>query len=183
MDLVRAVVCAILVYFQIGGTLLYRCNTCHGNTATLLMVTVGSPASQGGDALQVILSASIASHMAVNIESYIRWQWWWLLRYKDKKLLRNLRSYAGRYFVAVHRIVHPMHGDILWSMFGQNLVIFCGRYFLKPQWLPCIWEMVAHGSMGGGSSSTDGEGPHFTQKWVPIFTKLVNLVWRIFKKS
>ena len=79
MDLVRAVVCAILVYFQIGGTLLYRCNTCHGNTATLLMVTVGSPASQGGDALQVILSASIASHMAVNIESYIRWQWWWLL--------------------------------------------------------------------------------------------------------
>ena len=107
--------------------------------------------------------------------------------YKDKKLFRNCRSYARRYFVAVHRIVHPMHGDILWSIFGRYLVIFCGRYLLKPQWPPCIWEMVAHGSMGEGSSSTDGEGPHFTQKWVPIFTKFVhvdvNLVWRIFKKS
>ena len=29
----------------------------------------------------------------------------------------------------------------------------------------------------GGSSRTECEGPHFTQKWVPIFTKPV---WRIF---
>ena len=58
-------------------------------------------------------------------------------------------------------IVDPMHGDILSPciglsilctaiFYGRYLVIFCRRCLLKPQWPPCIWEMVAHGSMGGG---------------------------------
>ena len=69
------------------------------------------------------------------------------------------------------KMCNVVNTRFLMNFCGRYLVSFCGRYLSKPQWPPCIWAMVAHGSMGGGSSSTDGEGPHFTQKWVPIFTK------------
>ena len=43
------------------------------------------------------------------------------------------------------------------------------------------------GATSTKTTHTNGKGPLFTKKWVPIFTKFVhvdvNLVWRIFKKS
>ena len=80
-----------------------------------------------------------------------------------------------------------MHGDILSPCIGLSILcmaIFYGRYlvailssiFIKT---PVATLYLGNGGTwkhGGGSSSTDGEGPHFTQKWVPIFTKPV---WRI----
>ena len=59
----------------------------------------------------------------------------------------------------------------IWSIFGYLL----SSIFIKT---PVAALYLGNGGTwkyGGGSSSTDGEGPHFTQKWVPIFTKFVHV--------
>ena len=49
-----------------------------------------------------------------------------------------------------------------------SIIFCCGQYFLKPHWLPWKIYFLCHHFCWKRSPL----GPHFTQKWVLIFTNL-----------